>query len=109
MFNRVLADDSPLVIFSPLFDGLTGALGMLMPWTNDIVEPIFCTVHNMVAGTRNGGFKKVDWEVLGPVLASKLDVLVPFINDNGTVVFPKDVEPISNNEEARIRGMIPPH
>jgi hypothetical protein len=43
-------------------------------------------------------------------LASKLDLLAPFINnDIGAVVFPDDVEPISNDEEARIRGMIPPH
>ena len=85
MFNRVFAAGELLSALRRPY------LGMLMPWTNDIVESIFCTVHNMVAGTRNGGCKK-GWEVLGLVLASKLDLLAPFINDNGAVVFPDDVE-----------------
>jgi hypothetical protein len=43
---------------------------------------------------------------LGPVLARRLDFLAPFVDENGTVRFPNDLEEISNPEEERIRGMM---
>jgi hypothetical protein len=117
MFNRFfLADenptdpshglDAPLTARNLNFD-VAYALNALMPWTNHMFKVIIDAVHDIMMAEATSGYRNA-WEMLSPALARKLDFLAPFINDNGTVVFPEDIEPMSNEEEARIRGMMPP-
>jgi hypothetical protein len=106
-FNRVFADNSPAVGLSPLLplEKFADFIGELMPWTNHIIELNIHAVHDETVDTN--GYQE-GWEVIGPILTRKLDFLATFINDIGAVVFPEDIEPILNEEEARIRGMMPP-
>jgi hypothetical protein len=56
---------------------------------------------NIVGGPTNG-FRKV-WRTLGPVLTLKLDILAPFVDEEGHVVIPGDLEQLDANERRMLR------
>ena len=79
------------------------SLNSMLPWSNNILELAIRQFHN--EGYDNRGYMEI-WQVLGPALIRKLDFFSTFINENdGTVLFPDDMEPMSDEQEARIRGM----
>jgi hypothetical protein len=110
MFNRVFLENPALLHGFPptthLNFYLTNALNALMPWTNLILESIIHEAHDEIA--QRNGYNEYAWETLGPILKRKLDFLAAFItDDSGAVLLPEDMEPISAEEEERIREMMP--
>lgn len=102
-FNQAFAENTGFVPTRRFVEDCSNSLNPLFPWTNHMLELIIHNVHD--EGRNRNGLKQV-WEVLGNVLSRKLDFLATFVNVNGVVLFPGDMEAISNEEEERIREML---
>jgi hypothetical protein len=104
-FNGVFAENATLSV-DPLpaismTRGFVDDSNQLLPWWNDFLE---VAIIREFHGTT--GYVEI-WQVLGRSLTRKLDFFSTIVNENdGTVLFPDDLEPLFDEQGARIRGMI---